>query len=160
MSDSAIPQFHNSTIPKGGFFGTGVEVLARGELWRTPFDASPVASLGAAVSIVSNVTEFSCFMTPSNSCRFSWHDAFVGRVDAEEIANGVAVPIDAAMELFRNGDVLVETNGVSTLIPRALPFPNDGFGQDGEWVAANFTNATEIAATGDGAGRISATFMR
>ena len=132
----------------GGFFRTGVEVLARGELWRTPFDASPVASLGAAVSIVSNVTEFSCFMTPSNSCRFSWHDAFVGRVDAEEIANGVAVPIDAAMELFRNGDVLVETNGVSTLIPRALPFPNNGFGQDGEWVAANFTNAAEIAAAG------------
>ena len=148
MSDSAIPQFHNSTIPKGGFFGTGVEVLARGELWRTPFDASPVVSLGAAVSIVSNVTEFSCFMTPSNSCRFSWHDAFVGRVAAEEIANGVATRIDAAMELFRNGDVLVETNGVSTLIPQVLPFPNDGFGQDGEWVAANFTNAAEIAAVG------------
>ena len=135
-------------FPEGTNHLTGVEVLARGELWRTPFDASPVASLGAAVSIVSNVTEFSCFMTPSNSCRFTWHDAFVGRVDAEEIANGVAVPIDAAMELFRNGDVLVETNGVSTLIPRTLPFPNDGFGQDGEWVAANFTNAAEIAAAG------------
>ena len=135
-------------FPEGTNHLAGVEVLARGELWRTPFDASPVASLGAAVSIVSNVTEFSCFMTPSNSCRFSWHDAFVGRVTAEEIANGVAVPIDAAMELFRNGDVLVETNGVSTLIPRALPFPNDGFGQDGEWVAANFTNAAEIAAAG------------
>ena len=38
------------------------------------------------------------------------------------------------------------TNGVSTHHPRVLPFPHNGFGQDAEWVAANFTNATDIAA--------------
>ena len=33
-------------------------------------------------------------------------------------------------------------------LPRELPFPHVGFGQDDEWVAANFTNATEILAVG------------
>ena len=38
---------------------------------------------------------------------------------------------------------------LSTLhFPRVLPFPRDGYGQDDEWVAANFTNATEILAAG------------
>ena len=40
------------------------------------------------------------------------------------------------------------SNGVAALLPRELPFAHDGFGQDVEWVAANFTNATEIAAAG------------
>lgn len=36
----------------------------------------------------------------------------------------------------------------TTRIPRALPFAHDGYGQDAEWVAANFTNATEILSVG------------
>jgi len=44
--------------------------------------------------------------------------------------------------------VSVETNGVAAHFPRVLPFAHDGFGQDDEWVAANFTNATEILAMG------------
>ena len=51
-------------------------------------------------------------------------------------------------ELCRNGDVSVITNGVTEVFPRELPFAHDGFGQDAEWVAANFTNAAEIAAAG------------
>ena len=54
----------------------------------------------------------------------------------------------ASVELMRCGDVAVTTNGVAALLPRELPFAHDGFGQDAEWVAANFTNATEIAAAG------------
>ena len=54
----------------------------------------------------------------------------------------------ASIELMRCGDVAVTTNGVAALLPRELPFAHDGFGQDAEWVAANFTNATEIAAAG------------
>ena len=54
----------------------------------------------------------------------------------------------ASVELMRCGDVSVMTNGVLWTIPRELPFAHDGFGQDAEWVAANFTNATEIAAAG------------
>ena len=56
--------------------------------------------------------------------------------------------VSAALELFRSGDVMVTTNGVAALLPRELPFAHDGFGQDAEWVTANFTNATEIAAAG------------
>ena len=33
-------------------------------------------------------------------------------------------------------------------LSRELPFPHNGFGQDDEWVAANFTNATEILSVG------------
>ena len=35
-----------------------------------------------------------------------------------------------------------------TRTPRTLPFAHDGYGQDAEWVTANFTNATEILAVG------------
>ena len=52
------------------------------------------------------------------------------------------------LELFRNGDRSVTTNGVTAYLPRELPFAHDGFGQDAEWVAANFTNATEILQQG------------
>ncbi len=58
---------------------------------------------------------------------------------------GLATP---AIGLFRNGDIGVTTNGVAALLPRVLPFPHDGFGQDDEWVSANFTNATEIQSVG------------
>ena len=58
------------------------------------------------------------------------------------------MPMNAAAEFFQCGDVAVTTNGVSRTIPRELPFAHDGYGQDDEWVAANFTNATEIAAAG------------
>ena len=54
----------------------------------------------------------------------------------------------ASIELLRCGDVSVTTNGVTWTVPRELPFAHDGFGQDVEWVAANFTNATEIVAAG------------
>ena len=56
--------------------------------------------------------------------------------------------VSASLELFRKGDVSVTTNGVAAYLPRELPFPHDGFGQDAEWVTANFTNATEILAIG------------
>ncbi len=55
---------------------------------------------------------------------------------------------DGRIELFRCGDVAITTNGVSWTVPRELPFARDGYGQDDEWVAVNFTNATEIAAAG------------
>ena len=55
----------------------------------------------------------------------------------------------ASIELLRCGDVSVSTNGVTWTVPRELSFDHDGFGQDAEWVAANFTNAIEIAAVDD-----------
>ena len=83
---------------------------------------------------------FAYEQTPSNTYRFGWVDAAVNR-DTNDL-------VSAAIELFRNGDVVVTTNGVAALLPRTLPFPHDGYGQDEEWVAANFTNTTEIAAAG------------
>ena len=53
--------------------------------------------------------------------------------------------LEGCIELFRNCDVAVTTNGVSEFYPRELPFPHDGCGQDGEWVEASFTNGTAFA---------------
>jgi len=40
--------------------------------------------------------------------------------------------LEGRIELFRNGDVAVTTNGVTTVTPRELPFEHEGYGQDGE----------------------------
>ena len=145
--DSFWCEFEDGFVfPDGTNHLSGVEVLSRGELWRTPFDTNAVASLGAAVSIVPGATGFSCGPTTSNSYLFAWSGAYAGRVPKGQLAS--AVVVDAAIELFRNGDIAVTTNGVTQLVPRPLPFPHDGFGQDGEWVAANFTNASEILSVG------------
>jgi len=79
-------------------------------------------------------------MTLSNTYRIGWTNPAVGR-DTNDVVNAV-------IELFRNGDISVVANGGAAYLPRELPFPHDGFGQDEEWVAANFTNATEILAVG------------
>ena len=79
-------------------------------------------------------------MTHSNSYRFVWIDT---TIDSD--TNNLVL---ASLELFRNGDWCVTTNGAVRWGQRALPFPHNGFGQDDEWVAANFTNATEILAVG------------
>ena len=79
-------------------------------------------------------------MSSSNSYRFVWTDAAINR-DTNNL-------LTASIELFRDGGVSVTTNGVAAYLPRELPFPHDGFGQDDAWVAANFTNATEILAVG------------
>ncbi len=127
-------------FPEGTNHLSGVEILASGEIWRSPFDTNPVASIGIPVSIVPGITTFGVEHTPSNTYLVSWINAAVNRSTNELIT--------ASIELFRNGDIGVTTNGVAALLPRVLPFPHDGFGQDDEWVAANFTNATEILAVG------------
>ena len=86
------------------------------------------------------ISTFAYEHTPSNSYRFVWTDAAINR-DTNNL-------FSAALELFRNGDWCVTTNGTARWGQRALPFPHNGFGQDDEWVAANFTNATEILSVG------------
>ena len=51
-------------------------------------------------------------------------------------------------EVVANGGVSVTTNGGAAYLPRELPFEHHGYGQDAEWVTANFTNATEILSVG------------
>ena len=141
FDDSFRHEFEDSFVfPEGTNHLSGVEILASGEIWRSPFDTNPVASIGIPVSIVAGVTTFGVEHTPSNTYLVSWINAAVNRSTNELIT--------ASIELFRNGDIGVTTNGVAALLPRVLPFPHDGFGQDDEWVSANFTNATEILAVG------------
>ena len=118
---------------------SGVEVVAQGDVWATPF-GDTVASIGFPVEIVRGLTTFGCGHTPSNTYVFAWRDAAVGR-DTDNLAS-------ASIELFRNGDIATTTNGVVQVLPRELPFPHDGFGQDEDWVRANFTNAEEILSVG------------
>jgi hypothetical protein len=127
-------------FPWGTNHLSGVEVVSCGQIWPTPFDTNAVASAGAPFEIVGGLTTFGYEFTPSNSYRFVWTDAAINR-DTNNL-------VSAALELFRNGDVSVTTNGVAAYLPRVLPFPHNGFGQDDEWVTANFTNATEILAVG------------
>jgi len=139
--DSFWLDFENDFVfPWGTNHLTGVEVVSYGQVWATPFDTDAVASAGAPFEIVPGLTTFTYEFTPSNSYRFVWTDAAINR-DTNNL-------VSAALELFRNGDVSVTTNGIAALLPRTLPFPHSGFGQDDEWVTANFTNATEILAVG------------
>ena len=127
-------------FPWGTNHLSGVEVVSYGQIWPTPFDTNAVVSAGLPFEIVRGLTTFGYEFTSSNSYRFVWTDAAINR-DTNNL-------VSAALELFRNGDVSVSTNGVAALLPRELPFQHDGFGQDAEWVTANFTNATEILAVG------------
>ncbi|MBQ2625600.1 MAG: hypothetical protein IJG18_10955, partial [Kiritimatiellae bacterium] len=127
-------------FPWGTNHLSGVEVISYGQVWATPFDTNAVASADTPFEIVRGLTSFAYELTPSNSYRFVWTDAAINR-DTNNL-------VTAALELFRNGDVSVTTNGVAAYLPRVLPFSHNGFGQDTEWVSANFTNATEILAVG------------
>ena len=126
-------------FPHGTNHLSCVEVVSYGEVWATPF-GDAVASLGVPVEIVPGLSAFGYEHTPSNSYRFVWTGAAINR-DTNNL-------VTASIELFRNGGVCVTTNGVASHLPRELPFDHHGYGQDDEWVAANFTNATEILAVG------------
>ena len=127
-------------FPFGSNHLASVEVMPWGAVFPDGFSRSQVAAFGPRLSMVPGVSSFHYGMTSSNSCAFVWSSARDGRINGE--------PFDGCIELFRNGDVSVTTNGVAALVPRTLPFPHSGFGQDDEWVTANFTNATEILAVG------------
>ena len=135
-----LPFEDDWVFPWGTNHLSGVEVVSYGQIWPTPFDTNAVASAGVPFEIVRGLSTFGYEFTPSNSYRFVWTDAAISR-DTNNL-------VSAVLELFRNGNVSVATNGVATHLPRELPFPHNGFGQDDEWVMANFTNATEILAVG------------
>ena len=123
----------------------GVEVLASGVLWKGPFNPEVISILGSPVELATGVSQFSCeyfAASETNEAKYvySWYNGLVNR-ETNSVING-------RIELRRSGDILVATNGVEQLIPRQLPFEHNGFGQDSEWVAANFTNSNEILSVG------------
>ena len=131
-------------------FGTGhldrVEVCSQGRILPRYGSTDVIADVGVPLQIVNPITSFGCGPTDRNSYIFSWTNGVVGRVMHEDVST--AETIEASIELFRSGDIAVTTNGVTELIPRVLPFPHDGFGQDEDWVSGNFTNAAEILSIG------------
>ena len=123
----------------------GVEVLASGVLWKGPFNPEVISILGSPVELATGISQFSCeyfAASETNEAKYvySWYNGLVNR-ETNSVVNG-------RIELRRSGDILVATNGVEQLIPRQLPFEHNGFGQDSEWVAANFTNSNEILSVG------------
>ena len=144
--DSFWCRFENDFVfPFGTNHLTGVEVLAWGEIWSTHRKDAVLAELGEKVAIGRGISRFSCeyfAASETNEAKYvySWYNGLVNR-ETNSVVNG-------QIELRRSGDILVATNGVERLVPRQLPFEHNGFGQDSEWVAANFTNANEILSVG------------
>ena len=97
-------------FPQGWVFPFGedhlsfVDVVSQGSLRRRWTDTNEVASVGVPLSLAPFSTAVWHEFTPSNSCRFVWSGALAER--------SPDVVVDAAIELFRNGAVSVETNGV------------------------------------------------
>ena len=144
--DSFWCRFENDFVfPYGTNHLKGVEVLAWGEIWSTHRKDAVLAELGEKVAIGRGISQFSCdyfAASETNEAKYvySWYNGLVNRE-----TNSV---VDGRIELRRSGDILVATNGVERFIPRQLPFEHNGFGQDDEWVTANFTNANEILSVG------------
>ena len=144
--DSFWCRFENDFVfPYGTNHLKGVEVLAWGEIWSTHRKDAVLADLGEKVAIGRGISRFSCeyfAASETNEAKYvySWYNGLVNR-ETNSVING-------RIELRRSGDILVATNGVERFIPRQLPFEYNGFGQDDEWVAANFTNASEILSVG------------
>ena len=111
-------------------FGTNhldrVEVCSQGRILPHYGAASAIADVGVSLQIVNPITSFGCGPSDHNSYIFSWTNAVVGRVLHAEATS--AATMDASIELFRNGDIAITTNGVTELIPRIHPSDIDGDG--------------------------------
>ena len=143
--DAKIEFKHGFLFPFGTNHLSSAVVVSQGRVGSSYFDAEGFVSLGAKVAMFSGESRFASEYKSSpvpgcDSYSFIWENVFVDRMRSQ--------PMNARIELFRNGDISITTNGVVQTIPRELPFAHDGFGQDAEWVRANFTNAADILSCG------------
>ncbi len=143
--DKKIKFEHGFLFPFGTNHLSSAVVVSQGRVRSSYFDTEGIVSLGAKVAMFPGESHFAYEYKSSplpgrDSYSFIWENVFVDRMRAN--------PMNARIELFRNGDISITTNGVQRTLPRELPFAHDGFGQDAEWVSANFTNATEILSCG------------
>lgn len=144
--DSFWCKFENDFVfPKGTNNLKGVEVLASGILWKGAFNTEVISSLGAHVELVPGVSQFSCEYIAASETNeskyiYSWYNGLVNRK-----ANNI---LDGKIELFRNGDIFVTTNGIERYCAYQPPEGFYGVGQNEDWIRANFTNAQEIISAG------------
>ena len=124
-------------FPYGGGHWDHVWVDSRGALWLNTDDEQPVVGFDVPVSHVPGVSSFEHGLTPSNTYVFAWQGVAENR-DGNQLT-------ERRIELCRNGDAIVSTNGVSSTIPYEIPFEHDGYGQDAAWVRANFTRLQRVS---------------
>ena len=105
-----------------------------------------------AVSIEPDVSSVIHGLTPSNSYLFAWQNVCVDRDPTNRV--------NAAIELFRNGDMAMMVASLSTPTPPtytyvpAVPPPGYvGEGQDTNWIAAAFSPTDYAAITNKGYAR-------
>ena len=151
FNDGQIVRFDSDwCFPYGTNHLTRVEVWATGAVYPSLKDPTPIAELATKLSLKPHDSEVFIGRTTNNTYRVEWHNGHPNRAH-DQFA-------DASIELFRNGNVIVTENGISTMIPYDIPFAHDGIGQDETWVRANFarlqalapslTNAEEILSVG------------
>ena len=107
-------------FPFGTSHLSSVEVMSWGEILPNGFATTPIAELGCRVSLVPDASEFHYCRTPSNSYQFVWNNARDQRINGS--------PISGCIELFRNGDVVVGTNGVVRTVKHVNWFDVDDDG--------------------------------
>ena len=143
-------------FPAGTNLLTGITVMAYGEL-RENLHSSPSPStftlnLPQPVSIEPDNSSVSYGLTASNSMLFIWQNVCVNRSPTNRV--------NAAIELFRNGDLAITTTPLSTTTPPTYTYlpavPPEGFvgqGQDDAWLAATFPPTDYAAITNKGYAR-------
>ena len=135
-----VPASSDWRFPWCGGHLTRFEVWACGAVYASEREAEPIVRLATPLSLKPHASRVFHGLTTNDAYRIEWRDAHPNR-DA-------AATADAFVELRRNGDVILSENGMETLLPYEIPFPHDGFGQDDEWICANFADADEILAAG------------
>ena len=119
--DSFLLEFGDGFLfPCGTNRLSSAEVFTQGYVRPRRRSSEFVADTGLRAAIVPGVSSLAAEPTPSNSWRIVWTDAAQNR-DTNAL-------VSASIELMRNGDVAVTTNGVSRTIPRVHPGDLDGDG--------------------------------
>ena len=124
-------------FPYGTNHLTSVEVWASGAVYPSMKNPTPIASLVTKLSLAPHDTEVFMGRTTNNTYRIEWHNGHPNR-DLNQTA-------DASIELFRNGNIIVTEGGVETEVPYVVPFEHIGFGQNDDWVRANFTQLQALS---------------
>ena len=152
-------------FPSGTNLLTGVTLMAYGEVVGRGLRSAPetestnsipaargLAALPMRVSLEPDASSVVHGVTPSNSYLFAWQNVCVDRDPTNRV--------NAAIELFRNGDMAMMVTSLSTPTPPtytyvpAVPPPGYvGEGQDTNWLAAAFSPTDYAAITNKGYAR-------